>query len=439
MVSNGAPRLYDFQREGAIWLSSRKTGLLADEMGLGKTAQALAAIPGGAPALVVTLACVKPVWKSETKMWRPGLKVEVLSGRKSFRWPTEGELLVVNPEILPSRSGRPARGTALVLDEIHWAKNPEAERTSKIRNLADAVEWSKGTIWGLTGTPLLNHPGELWGILSTIGIARQAFGAWAEYKRMFNAGKDAYGNLVWGLPDPGVRERLDRVMLRRMRKDVLPELPEKTRRDVEVDIGKLTGDELTPVYRALTAVSLKLENLMDCGFEFEHALRILATNAGISLEEISRASKSLATVKAHALIDHVEMHERADEPLVVFSRHRAPIDYLSMRRGWVVVTGDSSLGERISAVESFQAGRAIGFAATIQAGGVGITLTRASNVIFVDLAWTPALNEQAEDRLCRIGQKSAVLVTRLVANHPLDRKLHALLTRKGRLIEKVLG
>ena len=111
------------------------------------------------------------------------------------------------------------------------------------------------------------------------------------------------------------------------------------------------------------------------------------------------------------------------------------MDELAGREGWRVITGDTPVDERTAIVEAFQAGELRGVAGTIQAMGVGITLTRSHTVLFVDLDWTPALNSQMEDRVCRIGQTRGVHIVRLECNHPLDQRVNTLLLAKQALIE----
>jgi SNF2 family DNA or RNA helicase len=154
-----------------------------------------------------------------------------------------------------------------------------------------------------------------------------------------------------------------------------------------------------------------------------------------AFELLSAARAALATAKIPALLELVEDLEEQEEPCVIFSAHRAPIDALAEREGWAVITGDTSATKRTEIEEKFQRGELRGIGATIAAGGTAITLTRASRMIFVDRDWTPALNEQAEDRIHRIGSKKPVLYTNLVADHVLDRRIAEVLGRKRALID----
>lgn len=433
--------LYPYQRDGVRWLSHRKGAGLFDEMGLGKTVQALISAPDGAPILVVAPAAVKGVWRRETRRWRPDLGWPiVLSGRKSFKWPIPGDIIVTNYDILPELTNigtkeqpryalpewlpEPRAGTVLIFDECHMLKNPKAKRTVASRLISQAVRKAGGFAWGLTGTPLLNRPPELWHVLSVLDVAKEAFGTRGNFKALFNPWTNE--------PDPAVAHRLREVSLMRRRKEVMPDLPTKTYRDVSVPIDADTrklADELT-------------RKLLDSGIDLtkiQSVAELVAStkNTPITIGEISTVRAALAQAKTGKLLELVEEHEAEEKPVVVFCYHRGPIDAIAKRPGWVKVTGAETGLERTRIVEQFAQGRLKGIACTIRAAGIGIDgLQRASHeVIFVDLDWTPGWNQQSEDRVCRIGQDRGVIITTLIADHLMDRKVIELLSAKTRVIE----
>lgn len=426
------PRLYAFQVEGVRTLSRMNQWLLADDPGLGKTAQAILAIPDGSPVLCVVPAVVKGNWAKEFKTWRPNtFRVEILEGRNSFRFPNPGEVLITNWDILPAScsnsedidqdfADQVPEGLVVIGDEIHQAKNPKALRTTRYRTLNKLALEHGGRCWGLTGTPLLNRPLELWTILENLGLQEKAFGSFPRFYRLFNAYSDGYGT-VWGLPEPEVPGLLEQVMLRREKSKVLKDLPPKRWQQVEVPIqGK---------------VRTALDNLQQ-GMK-DGAIRVLK-NGLPGFEDMSEQRAALAEAKIPALLEIVESYEEQDTPVVVFSAHRSPIDVLEAREGWAVITGDTSSADRTQIVQDFQDGKYKGLGATIKAGGVGLTLTRASNMIFVDLEWVPALNTQAEDRIHRISQSDGCFYQILVADHPIDRLMEEKLSEKTQMIEATL-
>lgn len=415
--------LYPFQRIGVEWLAGRVTGLLADDMGLGKSIQALTVLE--APALVVCPSVVKGVWAAEAAKWRSDLKVVILEGRGSFRWPAEGELIITNYDILDVTQVGLFPQTDLIFDEGHALKNWKSRRTQKSRDLSEMVRKEAGRTFVLTATPLLGKPPELWSILQVAGCANEAFGSYSNFFTLFGGYKDAWGTR-WGVvADPSVPDLLRKVSLRRMKTDVLKELPEKTYRTIEVEIDRKTLSECDRAWDDLNALGIDLNDA--------EALADATRNEEVTLENVSKARKALAIAKIAALYDLLDLYEAEGQPVVVFSRHRAPIDVLAKREGWATITGDNSKdSQEIS--ERFQNGEFKGIAGTIQAMGVGITLTRSCQEIFIDLDWTPALNEQAEDRCCRIGQRNAVMVTTLVADHVMDRHVAKLVQKKRRMI-----
>lgn len=416
--------LFPFQRSGVAWLASRSGALLADEMGLGKTIQALAALPDGAPTLVVCPAVAKGVWLREASKWRPELRVSVLAGRGSFRWPAPGEMVIVNYDILSDAPGTAPEGCVLVCDEAHAVKSSKSARGKRVRELSKACLAARGRAWALTATPLLNRPGEMYAVLSAFGIAREAFTSWDGLVELFNGHQDTWGGWHWGQPSAEVPDRLRRVSLRRERRDVLPELPRKSWQHIPV--------ELEPsVLRQLDRLALDVDS--DAAADALIA-QGLAGRAMPSFEKISAARALLAKAKIKALEAIVEDYEAQDEPLVVFSAHRAPIDALKAREGWAVITGDESPAKRTEIEERFQRGELRGIGATIAAGGVAITLVRACQAVFVDQAWNGSLNAQAEDRICRIGQTRPVVIKVLVADHGIDKRVAELLAKKARLV-----
>lgn len=156
-------------------------------------------------------------------------------------------------------------------------------------------------------------------------------------------------------------------------------------------------------------------------------------------EELSRARAALADSRIPAMMERVEAFEDAGEPLVVFSSHRGPIDALQGREGWAVIHGDIKASDRAEAVEAFQRGDLKGIALTIRAGGTGLTLTRASNVLFVDRDWNPGANIQAEDRVVRIGQTAnSVTIMIMKSSHPLARRIEEIIEQKTAMIEAAI-
>ena len=388
------------------------------------TVETLCALPEEGCSVIVAPAVMKYTWRNEAKRWRPDLRATVLEGRGSFRAPERGEILIVNYDILPKspkleRGQDPVplpydlTGCTLVVDEAHKVKSHAAQRTLAVAQLARQCSRT----WFLTGTPLLGKPLDLWGVLSAGHMAYEVFGGWQGFTRLYGASKNRWGGWEFGGPDPSVPERLRRVMLRRTKIEVLPDLPKKTYTQHTIDVG---GAQLA---KALDAA------WQEWGDEDEDRDDLP------SFTEFSALRARLAKDRIPYLVELVEDYEEQDVPILVFSAHREPAETIGKRPGWGLIVGGTPNEQRADIVEAFQAGRLKGVALTIAAGGVGLTLTRASTVLFCDRSWTPADNWQAEDRVVRIGQKATnVQIISLVSNHPLDQHVNKILDDKSRLI-----
>jgi SNF2-related domain/Helicase conserved C-terminal domain len=331
-----------------------------------------------------------------------------------------------------SLTEQPPEGTVLIVDEAHICKNSKAERTRNVRALSEAVRARKGRAWCLTATPMLKRPPELWSVLMLAGIAHEAFGSWNNFARLMGGGKDSWGAMIWdGAVDPSVPELLRKVMLRRERNQVLPELPEKTWQRIPVNIEASVRKLCDEAEAVLRAEGIDLRSAT--------AASQLSRMDALVFQKISAARAALATAKIPAMLEIIESYEEQEEPLVVFSAHRAPIDILANRPGWTIITGDENADERTAIADRFQRGELKGLGLTIKAGGVAITLTRSAHALFVDRDWNPGINDQAEDRICRIGQNRGCLIRILEAAHPLDGRVAELLAQKRHLIDASVG
>ncbi len=438
--------LYDFQRDGVRFLALHKRALLADEMGCGKTIQALVALPNNPRVLLICPASLKYNWRDEAAKWRPDLRVTVLSGRESFKVPERGEIVAINFDILPSflkpkqkkdeegrlvfsTSGKPVMeykipeelqkdfaDVHIIIDEAQRVKNYKTQRAQKVTALTMAA----GGDWMLTGTPVENNPPELFGVLEVGRMARTVFGNYQIFFRLFNGQKNRWGGTEWGEPSPEVPERLRRVMLRRLKKEVLKDLPPKRYQYITVnDVGEALSEEMD-------------EALKDWDNNYEEDYLP-------SFEQFSAVLNKLAEARIPAMLEIVESYEESETPLVVFSAHKAPLHALAKRDGWEIITGDTRATDRHAIVSAFQSGALKGVGVSIAAGGVGLTLTRASDELFVDRLWNPSANIQAEDRCHRIGATGErILIKLLTSNHPLDKRINMLLDKKQRLIEKTM-
>jgi hypothetical protein len=408
-----------YQRTAARWLARRTGALLADSPRLGKTLSAIAALPAGAPTIVVCPASVKDWWAEEIERWRPMFRPRVLAGRHSLRWPEPGEILITNYDVLPEAPPwRTPSSVVLIGDEIHRVKDASSERSVRFRRIAEAVRSQGGRTWGLTGTPMQNGPLELWHVLEALGIAEEAFGNKERFVRLFRGKEIAHGEYRWGLPDGEVVDAFQRVALRRMLVDVFPELPPVTHETRHVEIDGRTIRACDAYVRRSGGIEKLAKDLREKKVRFE---------------DVERVRTALATAKIPALLELVK-ELREEGPLLVFSMHRRPLDALTRFRGWEAIHGDVAVKVRQGIVDRVQAGKLRGLALAIRSAGEGLRLSRASRAIFVDESWNPKENEQAEMRFVDVEETRGKIVTLLRARHPLDERLVELCVGKRRII-----
>lgn len=462
-------QLRQYQKEGVAWLAPRDCALLADDPGLGKTLEFLMALGEGWRVLVVCPAIARFNWEDESRLRRPDYRTTVLEGLRSFRWPEPGEIVMTSYEILPGEievypwgektRRRVRKGTvpqcpgqvALIGDEIHKLRNNHTQAFMRWCAVRDAIpEGRDKRVWGGTGTELMKgDPMEHWNVLRALKLEKRAFGDLPRFIHAYggtrrNAKASAggvvaqesvtYGKFKWppiaerlANLSPKLIEQIRSVSLKRLQKDALPELPGKTYRWQRVEI-----DDATRIKCDLTLASLKEQ-----GIDLADVQKTvdLSAIAGVAFKEISRVRAALAVAKIKATIEIVEEYEEQGEPLIVFSAHRAPVLALGKRPGWACITGSTNARARRDIKDKFQAGQLKGVAGVTRAMGEAITLTHGCTLLFVDLEWVPEQNRQAEMRALRFGQKRGVIVIRLVANHPLDRRVLELLAERQAFIE----
>jgi SNF2 family DNA or RNA helicase len=415
--------LQPFQWAGVRYALDARRVFLADEQGLGKTVEALAALEAddAYPAIVVCPASLKLNWARETARWLPHRAVALVEGRLAV--PPTGEITILNYEIVAAHREALARlrPRALVVDESHYVKNPKAKRTQAVRRLAGAVA-EDGLRLALTGTPVLNHAEELIAQLRVIGRLED-FGSGARFTRQFQ-GELSEERLHWHLRR--------RCFVRRLKRDVLPQLPAKRQVVVPIALDNEREYRLAEedVVEWLRSQPLDLAEL---------GAKIAATLRAERLAQLGTLQRLAARGKLHAALAWIHDFLASGEPLVVFARHvevqRAVLERFPDAAHLI---GADSAAAREAAVRAFQepGGPQLLVGAT-RIAAQGITLTRASNVCFLELEWTPAMHDQAEDRCHRIGQRDAVTAWYLLAAETIDETMAALIQRKRGVVAAV--
>jgi SWI/SNF-related matrix-associated actin-dependent regulator 1 of chromatin subfamily A len=385
--------------------------------------EALAAIEadGAYPAVVVCPASMKLGWEREAARWLPHRSLAVVRGRSTV--PPACEITILNYELVAAHRaalGR-RRPRALVVDESHYCKSPQAKRSQAVRRLAESVT-PDGLRLALTGTPVLNHADELISQLRVIGRLED-FGSGARFSREFR-GELSEERLHWHLRR--------RCFVRRLKSEVLPQLPAK--RQVVVPMA-LTND---PEYRLAEndVIAWLRSQPLDLS---ELDARIAATLRAERLAQLTTLQRLAARGKLAAALAWIGDFLASGEPLVVFARHvEIQRAVLARHPEALHLLGDDSLMQREQSIGAFQDpdGPSLIVCAT-RVAAQGITLTRASNVCFLELEWTPAMHDQAEDRCHRIGQRDAVTAWYLLAAETIDETMARLIQRKREIVSAV--
>ena len=437
--------LMPFQRAGAKFLTENDNSLLADEMGLGKTIQVIAALNAIRPesVLIVVPAFLKLNWAKELAVWdTTGLPVHVINGGKHYDLPARC-IAIVNYDVLKKHHAllRSRTWSVLVADEAHYAKNDRAQRTRELlghsnRKRPDTnVEPIRAERkWLLTGTPITARPKDLFGLVHYLDPKN-----WPNAFKFFQRYCDAHHN-GWGWDFSGasnldeLQDRLrSTIMVRRLKSEVLTELPAKVRHSL---VLQPTSNGEKAAIKAEAEISGAIDELIA-----EGALDG-ATNK-VLFEQMSKVRKATALAKLPKVIEYIRDQAENGKPLVVFGHHREIVEAITeavteagYRAG--LVYGGIDNAERQRIVDDFQAGKLDVFVGSIGAAGVGLTLTASSTVIFAELDWTPANLTQAEDRCHRIGATDSVEVIHLVLDGSIDARLAEFVVRKQNIMDAAL-
>lgn len=446
-IPNLRKPLYPYQKVGAKFLHERAGAILADAPGVGKTAQAIAMLllnKRARPAVVVVPATLKTNWVREFFMWS-GIeeKIAVVGGRKTNTEIIydiyESDIIIINYDILVNWADKLAelRPQVLIADEAHKLKTMTTKRYKAFKALRNA---SKKVVF-LTGTPILNRPIELFPLLHLVDPDRWHDEFWyakrycAAYQKEIRLPKARQKNgkktmLVWDKSGASNIDELFKItrdiILRRTKKDVLKDLPDKVRIPVALPIDD------TEMKKYISVLEETIRAIVDgrSKGETHHALL-----------QVEVLKQECARIKVNGAIEWIEDFLETGEKLVLFATHHAVIESVKEKfpTNSVVLTGNSSQKQRQDAIDRFQNDPSINlFIGNVQAAGVGITLTASSSVAFWEFGWTPGEMEQAEDRVHRIGQNSeSVSAWYLVAEGTIDEKIISLLESKRQIVEAV--
>ncbi len=465
--------LFKHQEEGVRFLQQKKRAILADQMGLGKTTQAIMAA-GIYPnaTLVICPASLKLNWAREIREVYPEDEIQIIEGGQSagphkayinqggYAW------VVVNYDILGKhdwlvdlvKSGE--LGT-VIMDEAHYIKDRRAQRTKDaLRVVKDATR-----VYCLTGTPIMNRPIELFTLLQAIKhplgkyvthfakrycggqmktLVRdkqtgRSFFVMPEKAYPFRMQRDRYQVITFmdetgATRIPELKEITKEVMLRRTKQEVL-DLPEKIVSTVECALG--------PEWQ--TRYDNAWDQYMDWLAAHPEGKNIDNIMSAQQLVELMKLKQVCSQAKVLEVVEAIESARDQGEKVIVFSQFTETIERLkaslqAKKIRAVTLTGSDSSEDRQRAVDAFQTVDDISvFIGNIKAAGVGITLTAASTVIFIDMDWSPAVNEQAEDRAHRIGQEGTVNVYYYICRGTIEEDIAQVLLDKQGTIGQLMG
>lgn len=435
--------LRPYQREGFEWLSRLATwgagGVLADDMGLGKTLQAIAVLETRADQgaqLVVAPTSVCFNWQRELTRFGAALTPITYAGPERTQHLDTlgpGKVMIASYGIVQRDAGPLAshRFATLVLDEAQAVKNAKSERSRAIRTL-DA-DWT----FALTGTPVENHPGELWALFAAVFPG--ALGSWEQFRTRF-IGTEQDG-VAFGTA--ALSKVVRPFILRRTKAQVATELPPRTEIDIDVVLGRRER-ALYEDARLAAVAELEGHEVVD---QARYHLKVLAALTRLRqlachprlVDANSRVPSSKLERLLGIVVDLVEEGRRA---LVFsqFTKHLALVREALDEQGLPFAYLDGSTPPKARAVEvdRFQAKEVPLFLISLKAGGTGLNLTAADSVIHLDPWWNPAVEDQATDRAHRIGQVQPVTVMRLVARDTIEERILELHAEKRRLVADLL-
>ncbi|MBE9489922.1 MAG: DEAD/DEAH box helicase [Bacteroidetes bacterium] len=459
--------LFPYQKDGVLFIENHNgRALLGDEMGLGKTIQALAWLQlhkRKRPVIIICPASLKLNWFRETQAWINCSTLTILSGTKPYGFLPKG-IIIINYDIVHYwlTALKACIPQVIILDESHYIKNNSAKRTKAVKKLCGRAPH----VLCLSGTPIENRPVEIYNTIQVID--KTIFpNKWKFLHSFCDAKHNGFG---WDFTGASNMKELhdtlvDKIMIRRMKKDVLKDLPDKMYSFVPLEMDnrqeyeeaednfiQYVQDKVEIEVREAYSNFIEQESLsrfVETDLQSivrvdDHKLEQLKTEmAGKTtvLSEIEALKQLAVKGKLDSVIEWVENFLKSGEKLVLFAHHKFVIKALMEHFKNIAVKIDGSVSQikRQQAIDLFQGNDQVRlFIGNIKAAGIGITLTAASNVAIIEYPWTPGALKQAIDRLHRIGQKLTVWVHYLMALDSIEEKIAKMLDKKQKVLDAVL-
>ena len=436
-IKNVKGELKEYQKIGVEFLmATGGTAIIGDEMGLGKSLEALAfaAHQDMKKILIIPPASVKYVWENEVRKWTKLTPLVITShtelGPDVYN---SHDVFIINYDILKKHVGylTAYNWDCLILDEFHYIKSNTAQRTRFVKTIARRIP-SKIL---LSGTPILSRPVELYNGLNLIDP--YVWNDWHEYTKKYCDGHQGYfGWDARGATNISeLHSLISKYFLRRTKSDVLKELPPKQYVDIPVSLEGTYRGKYDKAERSFK------EYLRD--IKMKTSKEIARTLQAEKLTKLGELRKLATDGKVDSALSMIEQILDSDQKVVVFSVYNEPLELIKKKLGSsaIMLTGKTDIKERREIIKAFQEDENIKvFLGGMKSAGVGITLTSAPNVLFIDYSWVPADHDQAADRIHRIGQKSSsITIYQLRAKDTIDDYMAKILEKKKKLFNKLIG
>jgi SWI/SNF-related matrix-associated actin-dependent regulator of chromatin subfamily A-like protein 1 len=406
---------YPYQLAGIEYLIKNNKAILGDEMGLGKSIQAIATIKHlGKRALITCPASLKYNWYAEIKKWT-NMKVCVLDTSRN-RTIINADIYIINYDILEKMSDiiEKLNIEVFVFDESQYLKNAKTKRVEAVK----AMIKGKSYIYMLTGTIITNRTNELITPLTLLGKLDALGGYWYFASRYCGMTKSKFGIEMKGNTNSQELNKKIRELcyIRRNKKDVLKELPDKTR----------------------VVIEMTIDNPKDYSLAESDLVSYLSSKNSQTtanhLTKIEILKQLAAKGKLKQFIEWIEIFIESGEKLLVFAHHKEIIDILQKHFKCRKIDGSVPSEQRQAIVTDFQENESSKLLIlSIKAAGVGLNLTAASNVAFIEQGWTPGEHEQCEDRVLRIGQKNAVTCYYFIDKETIDIDIYNIINDKRKV------
>jgi len=450
------PEMFPYQLEGSEFLAQKRFALLADEMGLGKTVQAIRGLDRirAQKVIIVCPSIARINWLRELEFWAKTKRTYLVAKKLSEDIDPKTSLIVSFEFVVANLERlKQLKFDCLVVDEAHFLKDPGAKRTKAIFSVTGLVRYAK-RCWLLTGTPAPNNPAELWVMLYSFGCTVLKYEAFTDYfclTRQASYGKKIIGANRAKIPE--LKELLKPILLRRLKRDVMKQLPPITYGHINVEPGPVDLEVMASftqyfipknrseeLYAELDRQYKLLSDVWN-NMKVENADSVAAIQAISSSVSTIRRYIGLQKVKAAVELVKRELEANAYQKIVIFAVHRDVIE--EIRAGLrdfnpVTLYGKHNAEKKQKNVDRFQNNKHCRvFIGNIQAAGVAVTLTASHNVLFVEQDWVPGNNAQAVMRCHRIGQENPVHVRFLSLDGTLDTRIMYIIKIKTRDLTEI--